>query len=187
MAIKADSKVASTNSLKADTIAAIAASIIAFLAICISLWDHYETREFNRMSVKPYLAGFGNMTTEDGKRGVGIRNDGLGPARILSAQLFDDSGNSLPQSGSQAVQQIMHTHPEIKAGGMTYCKIFEKGVMIRSGELVYLIWIIPSETNSPDLREFQAALSHINFKFQYESLYQERGDLTISGAEFLKQ
>jgi len=164
----------------ATVIVAVISVILAVLALWISWQDHKETRENNRTSVMPYLTVIGNESSEDSRIGIALCNDGLGPARIIKLQLFDD-GKPLPALEKGTFQAVLNNHPEIKGAGIARIYSLTPGMIIRAGEQVYLLYITPSDTNSPDITEFEEALSHISFHVQYESFYHEPGELTFNG------
>jgi hypothetical protein len=168
----------------ATTIIAIVSVVIAGLALWISWEDHKETRENNRTAVMPFLVAVGDTSSEDSRIGIALCNNGLGPARIIKLQLFDD-GKPLPALESGAFQAVLNNHPEIKGAGITRIYSLTPGVIIRAGEQEYLLYITPSDTNSPDATEFEEALSHMTFYVQYESFYHEPGELTYNGSGLL--
>jgi hypothetical protein len=52
--------------ISSDTVTAIAATVIALLALIVSIWQGVTSREHNRLSVKPHLdiAWIGDTSNE---------------------------------------------------------------------------------------------------------------------------
>lgn len=171
--------------LKPDTITAMAAVAIASLALELQYWDHYETRAFNRMKVRPYLTAQWDPNSEDGKCGIAIRNDGLGPARIISIQFFDKSGKALGSSSAQDVHALLGRAFNPHGALAVHYNDLTPGSMVRVGEKLYLFYIIPAETNSSAKSDLSAALSQISVTVHYQSLYNETNELPIRLASFL--
>jgi hypothetical protein len=173
--------------LAPDTITAIAAVFIALLAFVVQLCDHAESRAFNRMSVRPYLTAIRYQGREDVKYGIAVRNDGLGPAQIVDIQYAVDDGKYIVRSVSQVYQAVLNKYPQTNGAGFYGANAMTPGSMIRAGDQVYLLYIVPSETNTPEANAFDRTLSHITIKIWYKSLYNDPGDLTINLATMSKQ
>ncbi|WGF93987.1 hypothetical protein [Aequorivita marisscotiae] len=81
--------------ISSDTIIGVFATIIAIIALGISIWQGIVTRNHNKLSVKPILhftsgplpyENDGNIVYQ-----ISIGNDGLGPAIIKSYKILYDS------------------------------------------------------------------------------------------------
>jgi hypothetical protein len=72
------------------TITSIAASFIAVCALIVSVWTGYETRQHNRLSVKPIL-DIANNTAPGPVYGLILYNEGTGPALVKGWKItFND-------------------------------------------------------------------------------------------------
>ena len=75
--------------LNASTVAAAAATITAVAALFVAVWENVQSREYNQLSVRPYLMIEASRTTREGRdQGqLTLTNQGVGPAVIRSLQL----------------------------------------------------------------------------------------------------
>jgi hypothetical protein len=69
-----------------DAFAAIVASLVGLLALCVSAYTAYIQHQQVRAQVWPYLEA-GN---DDGNQSIYVYNKGVGPAVVESAQVFID-------------------------------------------------------------------------------------------------
>jgi hypothetical protein len=81
--------------LNANTVAAAAATVTAVAALVVAVWENVQSREYNRLSVRPYLLVEASRNTTD-SRDLGelrLMNQGVGPAvvRAISFRLADDT------------------------------------------------------------------------------------------------
>lgn len=65
---------------KPEVSAAVGASIVAACALALSIYEGWENRRYQRLSVKPVLAF--NFVFDESGAGWFMLNDGLGPARL---------------------------------------------------------------------------------------------------------
>ena len=74
--------------MKTEKIQSLIAILVAILALAISIWQGFEERKHNRLSVKPLL----NFETVSHNQTKSIRlsNDGLGPAIIKGFYVYLD-------------------------------------------------------------------------------------------------
>ena len=73
--------------MDANTVIAICSVVIAVASLGVSAYVAWATRKHNQLSVQPVL-GFGTMFRAGGTAGLRLVNSGLGPARIISSQLW---------------------------------------------------------------------------------------------------
>lgn len=68
--------------MNANTVAATAATVTAVAALVVAVWDNAQSRDYNRLSVRPLLVMDAERTTTDTEdRGeLRISNQGVGPA-----------------------------------------------------------------------------------------------------------
>ena len=77
---------AANESNWSDDIPAIASGFIALLALFTTMYQSHLSRKHNRLSVKPHIA---LHSEEDGNTfKIIIRNDGLGPAKIDTLEIY---------------------------------------------------------------------------------------------------
>jgi hypothetical protein len=75
--------------MDASTVIAVCAAVIAGASLGVSVYEARATRMHNRRSVQPLLALWGKLST-GATSGVGLRNSGLGPAKITASKLILD-------------------------------------------------------------------------------------------------
>ena len=75
--------------MNASTVIAVCAAVIAGASLGVSVYEARATRMHNRRSVQPLLALWGKLST-GATSGVGLRNSGLGPAKITASKLILD-------------------------------------------------------------------------------------------------
>jgi hypothetical protein len=85
-----DTKPADTNRLKPDTVTAIAAISVAAIALVVSIWQGYETRHHNRLSVRPVLILDVDYTKDEAVETIRLRNVGTGPAIVKTFTVNED-------------------------------------------------------------------------------------------------
>jgi hypothetical protein len=68
--------------LRADTVTAIAAGVVAIAALFVTIWDSAQTRKHNRLTVMPKVSFNLNLSGEAGgvRATLSLTNNGLGPA-----------------------------------------------------------------------------------------------------------
>ena len=84
---------------KNDRVVALLAGAMALISLSVAIWDGIETRNHNRLSVRPFLS-FSNSTTSSSttndqnititksKSTISVINKGLGPASIKSFKII---------------------------------------------------------------------------------------------------
>lgn len=152
----------------------IGTSIVAGLAVVVSLWQGYETRRHNRLSVKPLIAFDRNYsqnvkTPELGAEAkadtvryftLRLKNQGFGPAIVKRFQLFVE-GKGIP---------VTESFPWLNAlkkagykGNIYQSSSFKKGDVFRMGQNQSIVRIERSE----------AILKRVYLELEYESIYEE--------------
>lgn len=91
--------------------------IVAVTAIALSVWEGYETRLNNRLSVQPFLEGTNEIRRNDSTYSFTalVSSDGLGPAVYKKAMIFDRQAD--PERGPVAA--TTDDEPVISLGDAT--------------------------------------------------------------------
>jgi hypothetical protein len=162
--------------LKPETTVALAAAVIALASLGLSIWQGFETRHHDRLSVLPVLTS----TIEDSpdkEAGLTVANKGVGPAIIREqAILVDGKPVEMDEHGGweNAEKQVGIDQLELRDSN------FEDGSAITVGEVVPLL-VIPSKSTPDQRRLFSRAILHLTIRFVYESIYggrQHKLDIT---------
>jgi hypothetical protein len=164
-----------------DRITAIAAVITAIVSVIISSVSLHITqqqntkqleltRTHNKLSVKPKILIFGNLYKTSDQIGVGIRNEGLGPA-IIKKIRFAIDGIWLKKQGKEASIEILKWL-EVGRGMFSY-SILGDNATIRSETTVWLFSSDPSNSYNEKRRIIVKMSKHVGIAVYYCSLYNE--------------
>lgn len=138
-------------------IVSYAAMFTAFMALLVSIYEGYEIRKHNRLSVRPHLI------TEINIKGVRqetviIKNGGLGPAIIDEFEIF--ANGKKMESWNDAMNEIKLT----KFSSLTN---LAEGDVIKSGERLNIVVL---DTISENF--------NLKFNLKFKSMYDEDFTLT---------
>ena len=161
----------------ADTWIAIVATLCAIIAILISVWDHYEIRKHNRLSVMPLLRFNLEIAQEpDGEYvGLYLTNNGFGPAVVTRYIVRLDDKEIEKEDLKGEIQAHIGPHSEYKYAGCIRCSPIKESEKI-------LIFGLPNQTiicsASERLLDF---LSRLEIDIVYESIYHDTLDIFFKG------
>ena len=156
-----------------DTITAIASGVIALIALAVSLWDHYDTREYYKISVYPNLRSITfTANKQDPRGGIKIANGGLGPAVVDSITYFID-GKQVDDGNPQMWAELF-----IKQGlsGSWNLERIGQGTIIRPGDekILFYTYAGPGTNWTANMGDVNRFLRHLDFYIVYHSLYNEK-------------
>ena len=127
---------------------------VAVLALMVSVYEGYEMRKHNRLSIKPYINSEIYMENTPNKNTfeITLKNPGLGPAIIEEFSIY--ANGKKVESRNQAMR-------EIGINKFSRLHNLKKGHIISEGESLLLVRI-------------DTILSKYNLKFtmKYKSLYE---------------
>lgn len=128
------------------------AMLTAFMALIVSIYEGYEIRKHNRLSVRPYLQ---NAVSRNGisNYSIGIKNGGLGPAIIDGFDIY---------ARGKKVEFWNEAMDEIKVNKFSLLTTLRKGDIINSGEQITLV-VLDTFAN-----DFQ-----LEYRLRYRSMYDE--------------
>jgi len=154
-----------------NTIISISAIFVACVAVGISIWQGFETRRHNKLSVKPYLV-IRTSTSKSGlSMGVWVENDGLGPALIKDFIVYFD-GQPTRIDNREAAEKV-YRPAQIYEKGIKFWSPMKSTVLKRDGRTDVISY--PKAIWTPEgIEMFAERLSHLHFKFIYESIYGEK-------------
>ncbi len=137
-----------------DRINSIALLVIAASALFISIWQGIENRNFNKLSLKPYLK-YDFSNNEEGLS-IAIRNAGQGVAIVKSMQvLIDEEPYTSWQSALKAISDDIEILQEVWV---------DDEEIITPSERLMLIKMIPVDFQNKEVK----------VKITFESIYEER-------------
>ena len=161
-----------------DWLASNAQPTIAVLALSVSVWAGYSSRRHNRLSVRPELMQYSDASEDDLIFRLGVRNSGLGPARILS---FGITHKNQPITGTsvKAVRAFLVTLVDDVKHQIDVSLVHPRYVMPKDEKHDVLV-IRFRYINQDKAREVLDRLRHLDVAIEFESLYGERGALRPS-------
>lgn len=142
-----------------DKIISISAMITAIIAVVIGVVELQTNREFQRLSVQPYLEL--SNSNRNGYERILI-NTGLGPAKIVTVDV-DIDGDKIT-NWKEAIAKITGDDQS----PITYSGIW-KGRQVRAGELITLLQISKKET----AERFFMDSSKVKINLCYCSIYND--------------
>lgn len=147
--------------VKSETVQSLIAVVIALIAVFISIWQGYEQRRHNRLSVKPILTF--DAISHNNYKSIRLSNDGLGPA-IVKRFIISEKGTQFDASEGNPWTEIKQL-PNIQYSEMYY---FDDGATIKPNEHFNLLtW----EADSIRILDIELLI-------EYESIYEESFELS---------
>ena len=158
----------------------ISTLVIAMCSVFVAIWSVVWTRRHNMLSVKPLLSIVRVIDNNDGqKRGLYLRNHGLGPAIIESISI-----------------KIPRKNIEFKEYG-DLSKIFDL-YQLKKGDLgVYWLDLLPKDVcerflwlesdGSNEKEEFKKLMFALVFTVEYSSFYGKKGKAKFKMQENVEQ
>ncbi|MHC4268855.1 MAG: hypothetical protein ACYSTS_10340 [Planctomycetota bacterium] len=123
--------------------------------------------------MKPILEIFTSTTpNDDTPMGVRVENCGTGPAIIKEFIVYfngkptkinnREEASNIYRAANLYSEKISLWHPH------------KSGAVIKQGGTVNLISYLKKDLTIQEVREFEKKLSHLDFKFIFESIYKEK-------------
>lgn len=133
------------------------AMFIAILALFVSIYEGYEIRKHNRLSLKPYLDS-SKYIHERNVFKIELRNEGLGPAIVEDFTIY--ANGKQVSSWNKAMQ-------EINMKQFSQLTNLKKGDIISQGELLTMVKI---DTVLPKF--------NLKYTLRYQSVYEKEFEIT---------
>jgi hypothetical protein len=153
----------------------IVSIIVGVSALIISVWQGYETREKNRLSVTPMISIYGEYVLGSKYPGISLKNKGIGPAIIVEIEISTNKEYKL-YSGSRALRDFAKDFIKIcKINNISdiYFEDIENGDYIASDETLPLLWL--KEVDSDKQETIDKLLELLNgfcIAIRYKSIYE---------------
>lgn len=163
------------------SLAAMAATVTALVAVVVAIWDNVETRKHNRLSVLPYIV-LDHVRNDSGTvtRGtVQMSNAGVGPALLHGLEITFRT-----ESGSDTVAAVW---------GAMAALVENQGVQIRgwadvdSGTALGVQQrqtLLRIQATGEDAGEnVQRVLNGLRLRLRYASVYGDAAEATLGSFE----
>jgi hypothetical protein len=134
---------------------------IAALALGLTIWSGRETRQHNRLSMRPDLRLNTRFNTGGGG-GWSVRNNGVGSAVVEWFRLFVDGNRVQSYCDLTRVLDLPENLP--RRSSVEY-----PGAVIRAGSMAHLYFLPRSE----DARQLSGHVQRVQFEICYCSVYDE--------------
>ena len=175
------------KALPVELTLSLSAMIIAIASITISIWEGNTMRKHYHLSVMPRLNNSFSVddssVSSKARANFEIRNNGLGPAVIISREYFVD-GKKIDDSKNHFSVIILQALNFDNIAGSTF-KSISKGLIIPAGNNLKLFGLF---FTSREAFYKQRMKLHDRFSFiiKYESLYGERYELSHNMDEVIR-
>ncbi len=155
-----------------QTIIAAIAVPISIIAAVFAWWQVELTQKHNRLSVRPILQVTPYLEGKDGKNGLYLSNDGLGPAIIKS--FTARSGGIIAEGfGADRWHELI---AQTAANPNCFKTGWPKGeTAIKAGDVLPMFVVAPGEGSALCQLELVKLVggSAIEIEIKYESMYEE--------------
>lgn len=155
----------------ATIVTAIVGVFVSTLALGLAIYEGYQNRKHNRLSMTPSLH-YGLQTSATQQSLITIINSGVGPAFVKSFEVRVDTQVFQPKDGpdfQRTMATIFHDLKEFKTLFVT----LNPEMAVRAGESIELIGIDPKEDKS-HLSLVSEIFSRTNIRIEYQSAYKEK-------------
>jgi hypothetical protein len=147
-------------------------AVIALAALGVAVWEGWENRKHNRLSVKPYSCFYvGLPPSLHEPPGLTLKNNGAGPAIITHFEILVDG---VPIEGTgfskwKRALELVGLSPD-----WVYCRYPEAGTSLAAGESLALLICEPGSASTDKQATLGRALQRLQTSITYESIYGER-------------
>ena len=155
-----------------STVGSIVAILIGVLALAVSIWQGIEIRNNYRLAVTPSIRINHNWSPEAQYSGIGIRNDGVGPA-IIKDFIVTKGENSytLNEFIDIIMESVRENIGQHSIKRLNYF-LFDEFSVLAVNEDQPLIWLSNGDKeNRQNIILLCSAFEGISLEIRYKSLY----------------
>ncbi|MCH7763135.1 MAG: hypothetical protein IIB95_05260 [Candidatus Marinimicrobia bacterium] len=146
---------------------------IAIIALCFSIWQGWQTRKHNRLSVTPNI-DISLPKRVRGNLGISIKNTGTGPA-IIDAISIGVKGEILYLFPTEENYEKIFINLGLDKSISYRIVTLNEGIYIEPRHVFYLIEFMNSKTLSKDaVQNVINVLMNIRIEIKYKSIYKEK-------------
>ncbi len=145
--------------------------IIALLALGFSIWQGWQIRIHNKLSVRPHLTSWINTDAEKGYYTLELINNGIGPA-LIEEFLLKVDGKIITGQGSEPIEKAL----KIILPDLKYTSVHgyvSKGYSMTAKEKIIIVAIQFLKQPFPPLEFMNEAIKRTSLDIYYKSFYKE--------------
>ncbi len=145
--------------------------IIALLALGFSIWQGWQIRIHNKLSVRPHLTTWINTDAEKGYYTIELINNGIGPA-LVEEFLLKVDGKIISGQGSEPIEKVL----KIILPNLKYTSLHgyvSRGYSMTAKEKIIIVAIQFLKQHFPPLEFMNDAFNRASLDIYYKSFYKE--------------
>jgi hypothetical protein len=141
---------------------------IALAALTVTIWEGITNRRHNRLSLRPFLSITQHLGGTQGRFGISVDNDGLGPAAITRCSVSVDGDVISDEEDPDWNVVLSKLGLEVEA----ICERI-RGRAIHSGDRKWLLTIRLEDASEPVRKALLGAFKRLRVEIHYDSFYGE--------------
>jgi hypothetical protein len=174
------------KSLTAEAYSAMAAFfsvMVALIALYISYYQIQSTAKSARLSIKPHCIFINVIANMEGEPlGIGLRNNGLGPA-IIVAWTFSINGKMIPERNQDGINVIINRY---HLNRLVYGRLLPPGSSLGANQIERIIYL-PIEFNDKMVfgepsktanAAMDGLMKEVNVHLKFKSAYDEEDSIS---------
>ena len=153
-----------------NTVIAVAASVIALLALFVSIQQGCESRKHNRLSVRPAINFVIDISKDTSHPEVLLMNKGLGPGIMKEVQIKVDDNWLAVHSMKDWLNALQRLGLNVERVKWTAIGI---GTVIAPNDQVPLLTMVDGPKGESNNEKFRSFLENVKIRIRYESMYAD--------------
>lgn len=162
--------------MDSETAISLSAAVIALCALFVTIWQGVQNRRHNRLSMRPLLHF--DFLAKDGIVSISLKNTGVGPA-VIKKFTVELDGKELYGNEYELLKTIIEEFEIEHLGGELY-RPGDTGQGLPVNGTYELLRVDNIEVDSPQYFELMNEISRVVFRINYESVYEEKFEITSS-------
>ena len=158
----------------------LASFVVALVALFVAVWEVRSSRHHNRLSVRPELMQYSDAIEDDLVFRLGVENCGLGPARILSCGIEDQSASvgNTPLAVRGHIEHIIGA-----VSNRVTVELIHPRYVLAQGEKREVLTVELRNITQVQARVIFGRLRKLDVQAKFESLYEEPDELRPSAPD----
>lgn len=152
-----------------EIVAAVSSAVIALCALFLAIWQGYQARKYNRISVTPHLTTWTHSDEKKNLYVIEVINNGIGPAVIQNFRMYVD-GQLIQGEDSELVKKALKIlFPNTNYN--SHQSYFAKGYVMAEKEKRPLVAVAFHGENVPSPETVDHAMKRSRLVLEYQSMY----------------